>query len=104
MALAQHPSAPFVFSAGLDAVLRQWDLRTGMFYVHASMALHCCSIHFIVCAVANGTATEALARTLSCALLCFFCAVLTGWHCTRRAMRADVHGAHSRHSGAGREP
>ncbi len=29
VALAQHPTAPFVFSAGLDGKLQQWDLRTG---------------------------------------------------------------------------
>ena len=38
VAIAQHPTAPFVFSAALDGVLRQWDIRTG---VDTSCSLAC---------------------------------------------------------------
>jgi WD40 repeat protein len=48
VAIAQHPTEPFVFSAALDGVLRQWDIRTGV-----GASFHHLAFSFCFCSLAQ---------------------------------------------------
>jgi hypothetical protein len=101
VAIAQHPTAPFVFSAALDGVLRQWDIRTGVNEPS----------HHAICMsdLLNVAAVAVHPRCYTEAQICFHSPKSRFAHCWPapvhcRAVCAVVDRACRRYTGAGAKP